>query len=80
MVILDSDGHRSSPRERDLRLPVHAVDVTIEDDVFLGYGCKILKGSIVGEGATVAAGAIVTGVVPSRAVVAGIPARVIGWN
>jgi len=51
--------------------------VAIGSGAFLGIGCAILPGVILGEGAYVGAGAVVTRDVPSHAVVAGNPARVI---
>lgn len=52
--------------------------VVIEEDCWIGSHAVILKGVTVGTGAVVAAGAVVTGDVPPYAIVAGVPARVIG--
>lgn len=49
----------------------------ISSDVWVGYGVKIMEGVNIGRGAIVAAGAVVVKDVPSYAVVAGIPARII---
>ena len=49
----------------------------ISNSVWLGGGCIILPGATVGDGATVAAGAVVTKDVPAYTLVAGNPARVI---
>lgn len=51
--------------------------IVIEDNVWLGANCCVLDGVTIGEGAVVAAGAIVTKDVPARAIVGGVPARVI---
>lgn len=51
--------------------------VVIEDDVWIGCNVTILKGVRVGKGAIIAAGSLVLEDVPSRAVVAGVPARVV---
>lgn len=51
--------------------------VVIEDGVWLGEGCVILKGVTVGKRAVVGANAVVTKNVPPGAIVGGIPARVI---
>ena len=52
--------------------PIH-----IEDKVWLGANVTILPGVTIGEGAIVAAGAVVTKDVESRTVVGGVPARFI---
>lgn len=54
--------------------------LVVEDDVWIGYGAIVLSNVIVGRGAIVAAGALVTKDVPPYAVVAGVPARVVGWR
>ena len=51
--------------------------MTIEDDVWIGIGAIILKGTRVGKGARVAAGSVVTHDVPPGGVVAGNPARIV---
>ena len=51
----------------------------IRHDATLGANCTILCGHTVGEFATVAAGAVVTRDVEPHALVAGVPARRIGW-
>ena len=52
--------------------------MTVADDVWIGYGAIVFSGVTVGRGAVVAAGAVVTKSVPPYAVVAGVPARVVG--
>jgi len=51
--------------------------VIIEDGVWLGEGCVILKGVTVAERAVVGANAVVTKDVPPFTVVGGVPAHVI---
>jgi tetrahydrodipicolinate N-acetyltransferase len=57
--------------------PPSAAPVVIEDEVLIGANAVVLEGVRVGKGSVVAAGAVVTQDVPSLAVVAGQPARVI---
>jgi acetyltransferase-like isoleucine patch superfamily enzyme len=52
-------------------------DVTIENDVWIGADALVLSGVTISNGAVVGAGSIVTRDVPSYAVVAGCPARVL---
>lgn len=51
----------------------------VRHDATLGANCTIVCGRTIGEYATVAAGAVVTKDVPPHALVAGVPARQIGW-
>lgn len=51
--------------------------VVIEDDVWIGARVVILKGVIIGKGATIAAGSVVTKNVESMSIVGGIPAKFI---
>ena len=52
--------------------------VGIGADVWVGAGVRILDGVRIGDRAVVGAGAVVTRDVPEYAIVAGVPARVIG--
>ncbi|PYG26485.1 CatB-related O-acetyltransferase [Pelagimonas varians] len=52
-------------------------DMTIGNDVWIGYGALILPGAHVGNGVIVGAGSVVRGTVPDYAVVSGNPARVV---
>jgi UDP-2-acetamido-3-amino-2,3-dideoxy-glucuronate N-acetyltransferase len=51
----------------------------VEDEASLGAGCILVAPVRVGPRAMVGAGAVVTRDVPAHAIVAGNPARVIGW-
>lgn len=59
---------------------VRAEGVVIKDDVWLGAGVCVLDGVTIGQGSIVAAGGVVTKDVPDYAIVAGVPARIIGWR
>lgn len=51
----------------------------VKHDATLGANCTIVCGHTIGEYAMVAAGAVVTKDVPPHALVAGVPAKQIGW-
>jgi maltose O-acetyltransferase len=56
----------------------HTWRTRIEDKVFINLGAMVMGGVIIGEGAVVAAGAIVTKDVEPWTIVAGVPAKKIG--
>jgi acetyltransferase-like isoleucine patch superfamily enzyme len=73
--IIDTDFHFLSP---DDEKPLAAKDpVKIGDRVWIGTGSTVLKGVRIGDGAVVAAHAVVSRDVPPKCLVAGSPARVI---
>src|SRR6266566_1354799 len=51
----------------------------VEDGASIGANATILCGLIIRRNAMVAAGAVVTTDVPPHALVAGVPAKIIGW-
>ena len=69
---VNADG--SLQTEADWRV----VETIVKKRASIGSNATILAGVTIGEGALVGAGAVVTRDVPSFAVVAGVPARVIG--
>lgn len=67
--------------EHDVNSSTHAsggADVTIDDHVWIASRVTILPGVHIGRGAVVACGAVVTKDVPERAIVGGVPAKIIG--
>ena len=54
--------------------------VTIGNDVWIGANVVILPGVRIGDGAVLAAGAVVTKDVPAYAIVGGVPAKVIRYR
>lgn len=53
-------------------------DIVVESDVWIGTAAIVLSGVHIGRGAVIGAGAVVTADVPEQAIVAGVPAKVIG--
>lgn len=54
-------------------------EIVIEDDAWIGTRAVILGGAHIGTSAIVGAASIVDFVVPDYAIVAGNPARIVGW-
>lgn len=58
--------------------PMREADIVIGNDVWIATRAIILPGARIGNGAIIAANAVVKGDVPSMAIVAGSPAVVVG--
>lgn len=71
----DSDGHTIVTPGFEISKPIE-----IGNHVWIGICSTILKGVKIGDGAVVAAGSVVVNDVPARALVGGIPAKVIKEN
>jgi acetyltransferase-like isoleucine patch superfamily enzyme len=78
-AIVDTDFHPLAPAERRRDASAaRTAPIRIEDDVFVGMNCLILKGVTLGCGSVVGAGSVVTRDVPPGAIVAGNPAAIVG--
>jgi acetyltransferase-like isoleucine patch superfamily enzyme len=75
VVIRDSDNHSILSHSHLKTKPI-----VIGDHIWIGTNAIILKGVTIGDGAIIAAGAVVTKDVPAKALVAGVPAKVIREN
>ncbi|WP_226970245.1 ABC transporter transmembrane domain-containing protein [Vibrio navarrensis] len=80
-VIMDCSGHaltnRGHPDELD---KLKAEPVKIGNDVWIGYGCIILPGVSIDDGAVIGAGSVVTKDIPANCMAAGNPCTVKKWN
>lgn len=63
------------PRSKEY--PPNFLEIRVEDHASIGANATILPGIVIGEYATVGAGAVVTKNVPPNAIVVGNPAKVI---
>lgn len=77
--IVDNDFHPVDAKARfeDDREQISHRPIRIGKDVFIGMNAIILKGTELGNGCVVGAGAVVTGKYEDNCVIAGNPARVI---
>ncbi|MGD0636651.1 MAG: DapH/DapD/GlmU-related protein [Nitrososphaerales archaeon] len=76
-----SDGAVITTAKHDVNSPTFEAKyerITIEDWAWIATNAIVLAGVTIGEGAVVAAGAVVTKDVPAYSVVGGNPAKVIG--
>lgn len=83
-VTMITGGHRYDIKGRpmknvgnDEKLPENDQDIKLEGDNWIGANATILKGVTIGEGAIVAAGAVVTENVKPFTIVGGVPAKLI---
>ena len=74
-VTFINDRYPSAERAREGTWRMEGV--VVRKGASIGSGAAILGGVTIGEGAVIGAGAVVTKHVPDRAVVAGIPARML---
>ncbi len=77
--ILDNDFHplEAEDRNADRKEKIGNKPVIIGKDCFIGCNALILKGTRLGDGCVVGAGAVVSGTFAAGSVIAGNPARVI---
>jgi carbonic anhydrase/acetyltransferase-like protein (isoleucine patch superfamily) len=79
MVTIVASNHSTGPGRPMIEQPWSAEphSVRIGDDVWLGAGVTVLPGARIGDGAVIAAGAVVRGEVPPGEIWGGVPARFI---
>ena len=73
-VVLATLNHGFPAHERG---HIYPAPIRIGKRVWIGSGATILPGVTIGDNAIVAAGAVVTAVVPANVLVGGVPARVL---
>jgi phosphonate metabolism protein (transferase hexapeptide repeat family) len=66
--------------DKNFREKRKSASVEIGNDVWIGHGVTVLPGLKIGNGAVIAAGAVVTKNVEPYAIVAGVPAQRIKWR
>jgi len=76
-VICDTDFHPLDPAARAAGEKGSTKEISLDDDVWVGMNCTILKGVSVGKGSVIAAGSVVTKSIPPGVVAGGVPAKVL---
>ena len=85
-MILDTDVHQldylarcgmKSLDKDDITTTIQTAPITIEDGVWIGANCQILKGVTIGARSVIGAGRIVTKSIPADCIAAGNPCRMI---
>jgi acetyltransferase-like isoleucine patch superfamily enzyme len=77
VYLVDSD-HEIAKGALINEQPNQTSPISIGNDVWIGTGAKILKGVTIGDGAVVAAGAIVSQDIQPYEIFGGVPAKKIG--
>ena len=79
--IMDGDMHNMDwqlrRKDHNETIPYEKAEVTIDDDVWIGANCTILKGVHIGARSVIGAGSIVCKDIPSDCIAAGNPCHVI---
>ena len=70
-------GHRTDPNANMNVQGTIAEEITIEEDVWIGSSCVVIKGVTIGKGAIIAAGSLVNKSVPPYQIWGGVPAKFI---
>lgn len=74
--IMDTDWHNTDPDERN-EYTVNSSPVMIEDNVFLGYNCLVLKGVTIGKNSIIGANSVVLKSIPPNSIAMGNPCKVL---
>jgi len=77
-VVMRTSDHVTAALDKPIREQGHVKGhITLEDDVWLGANVTLVGGTLIGRGAVVAAGAVVTRDVQPYTIVGGVPAQFI---
>jgi len=75
-IILDNDAHHSNPTKREQNI-IPSRPIIIEDNVFVGIQCVILKGVTIGKNSVIGARSLVINDIPENSIAIGNPCKVI---
>ena len=74
-IIVDNDGHNAWPPRQRWTTSGKSEEIIIENDVWIGMNCIILKGVRIGAGSIISAGSVVINNVDENSLYAGNPAK-----
>jgi acetyltransferase-like isoleucine patch superfamily enzyme len=74
-IIVDNDGHNSWPPRERWTTSGRSEEIIIENDVWIGMNCTILKGVKIRTGSIISAGSVVISDVDANSLYAGNPAE-----
>lgn len=78
VLLIDTDSHPIDYSQRRVSNEgTNSSPITIEDDVWIGAQCIVLKGVTIGARSIIGAGSVVTKSIPADCVAAGNPCKVI---
>jgi acetyltransferase-like isoleucine patch superfamily enzyme len=77
-LLAATHDHHQFGRDRLMAVPTDGLDIVIGEGVWLASCSTVLGPCRIGDHAVVAAGALVRDDVPPYAIVAGVPARIVG--
>ena len=76
-TIVDTDFHHPDPVARLQNTTMPTRPITIEDNVFIGYNCLILKGVTIGENSVIGANSVVVNSIPKNSIAIGNPCKLV---
>jgi acetyltransferase-like isoleucine patch superfamily enzyme len=76
-MIIDNDFHHADPGKRHDSIDIPARPIIIEDNVFIGTNCMILKGIRIGENSVIGANSVVINSIPKNSIAIGNPCKVV---
>lgn len=79
-VYISDCNHGYSRKDKIMSQALEVKETTIGNHCFIGIGAKIMPGVTIGDYSVIGAQAVVTHNVPEGGIVAGVPAKLIGFN
>lgn len=78
-VFISDCNHGLLPNIKFIDQPLEVKQTTVGNHCFIGIGAKILPGVTLNDNCVVGANSVVTHDVPQNSIVAGVPAKIIGY-